>query len=216
MCGHEAAGAPAASWGVWLRGEGSRRGRSGAAAALSALCARASAALCGGWGPGLLGRSRTALRSPRPGPGGHHAPGEVSLPAALCAGPCRPRSVTHPWGGFRGSFSLFSLGSDCAEEKAPAKGDGCAEGAMRARKRKADVATVSAGPARRPSLVLAGQRLPRRWAWPPGPRLLLLGGWGPCGALGVEWALGCCGPVILMGWAGVTVINGRLSHALYP
>ncbi|XP_064885326.1 G1/S-specific cyclin-E1 isoform X2 [Columba livia] len=35
---------------------------------------------------------------------------------------------------------------DCAEEKAPAKGDGCAEGAMRARKRKADVATFLQDP----------------------------------------------------------------------
>uniref|UniRef100_A0A8C9G699 Cyclin E1 n=1 Tax=Pavo cristatus TaxID=9049 RepID=A0A8C9G699_PAVCR len=36
--------------------------------------------------------------------------------------------------------------SDCAEEKAPAKGEGGAEGAVRARKRKADVATFLQDP----------------------------------------------------------------------
>lgn len=87
----------------------------------------------------------------------------MSLPAPPRVGPCRPRSPSGtpeeaPRG--RGSLSFSSLGSDCAEEKAPAKGDGAAECAMRARKRKADVATVSeCGPGGPPGC-------PRASAWP--------------------------------------------------
>lgn len=86
----------------------------------------------------------------------------------------------------RRALSFSSLGSDCAEEKAPAKGDGGAECAVRARKRKADVATVSAGPAARPGARRPAPALPGRRAQPSGPPLLLLG----AGGHAVAWALG--------------------------
>lgn len=70
-------------------------------------------------------------------------------------------------------LSFPSPRSDCADEKGPAEGDTGAECAMRARKRKADVATVSAGPARCPRG--AGPRGPAALCWGADPR----GGPGP-------------------------------------
>lgn len=79
----------------------------------------------------------------------------------------------------RRSLSFSSLRSDCADEKGPAKRAAGAEYAMRARKRKADVATVSAGPARCPraSSRRAGPRGLAAFVGVRGPR----GGAGPAG-----------------------------------
>lgn len=120
-----------------------------------------------------LGSARGPRRVPCAGRGECAGP---ALPGALQAG--HPGSLPS-----RRSLNFSSLRSDCADDKGPAKGDAGAEYAMRARKRKADVATVSAGPARCP-------RASARPAAGLGPRGLAAFCWG---AGPTRWAGGRVG-----------------------
>lgn len=138
------------------------------------------------WGGLRLGPAR-----PRPALGSAwlgSARGPRRVPCAgrgECAGPALPGALQagHP-GSLPSRRSLnFSLRSDCADDKGPAKGDAGAEYAMRARKRKADVATVSPGPARCP-------RASARPAAGLGPRGLAAFCWG---AGPTRWAGGRVG-----------------------